>query len=1423
MKKIKLISKYILTFTFLILFSFIVIGCRDDKKITKETKVKLEETIKNIKDKTKVSLGTSVYYYYEISNTKEDIFEIEKKSNNDNLTEKEALNLLKDLEKYSNKLDNLNKEESRLTIYLPPILKEKITFINILKYPEDYKRYFAYYVVSRFNNIKDYNKESEEAFLKNIDLLINYMDNEIDNKSKPSKDLDFCRDKKNPFLSTKPKFINLPDNSKLITFEKREHINLLKKVKAKDFQGKDISVMAQFLQSFNSLETGINYVQIKVRDEFGNESISDKVYKCLITERNQAPKIAVLKEKELTSFLNAKQTDLRSYCEVSNPFGIYLDKNHIFVRYIFNEDGENIKPSKYKRKTLPKVEKDIITYYDFSNIEDITLLNELKYLSIKDKKVKLPTLNNKVINWQTNSNKVDISNGFITLLENPLTNEEIIIKAENKEFKINLLSLAEEEYISLPKPGTYKIGFQAVDDCGNYSSIVEKELTALPPSQKPVSNLVETHNLNFTRPTIDIKDFDKLDDFIKTELFNIHYKSTTKLAKRSILENNKTNKESKFILFDEAYQFSKDINKLDGYHIMTYDLINYLDGFVPYSLGNNFIIPSSQLIDMFHKNGVKIYGYINISDNLKTGTKEDILKICEKENGKYKYLDLLVKVAKISGFDGYAIGFKSDLIPYEDELKLSQANLKNYLLKKEEARKTVEDIIIPFLKEFSKRLKEENLNSIIELGINNDGVTKNSNIYTNEYKDLVEGFDYIVTQTDNPSSYLNKDREEEIKTYEKDLNKSKYTLYKGIFAGYRKEGFTIDNIKSLLNQENKLETSIAIYSLSNSIFNYRDSNFNYNNSDPNCPKNIYGANNYDKYILKLLEILKENLEYPNEDKEFLKDFSIPNLINKKVLKLDYFETNFNTGNGYYLFNTGEKIKDFRKNKTWNKSGGINNLKTKDHLPIFRKTKDYDLLPNHNIAYNGYSSIDIITNLVNDQEIRINLFDLDLTLDNPKVKLVLKLNNPDKTKLSLLIDDDIYNLNLDTAKTNYQEILLDINNKNIRNISLLIKTDEKLNYEEIVNLGLLKIYNPDKQFNNYNFINPKINKIGFNHNITADTVISFDNINNDNYIYKVYQKDFNNKNIYLTESSSNTILVKDIIRYSKDMSVEFPDINDYQKEIILEIIAYKDGVICGSSILTHNWPGELIKGGKAKLLISSKIAKEGEPIYITPVLSKVTKSYEINFSGDHKKYILPDGRIALIFLKEGYYNLEYITKNPYGEDKINLLGFFIISNDIPSESDLTGDAFIDDREEMKGIKYSNYVNMSERPRYLLDSDKNEKAELNTKWCDNSSSDKFVIIEFNSNVTINRFVLAHSAASLSTGYDKNESLNTLEYQIFSSLDGKNWTKIVQRENNTESFTEDKLLEPVEAKYLKLVIVNGGSDKTARIYDMRIYGNR
>ena len=96
------------------------------------------------------------------------------------------------------------------------------------------------------------------------------------------------------------------------------------------------------------------------------------------------------------------------------------------------------------------------------------------------------------------------------------------------------------------------------------------------------------------------------------------------------------------------------------------------------------------------------------------------------------------------------------------------------------------------------------------------------------------------------------------------------------------------------------------------------------------------------------------------------------------------------------------------------------------------------------------------------------------------------------------------------------------------------------------------------------------------------------------------------------------------------------------------------------------------------------------------------------------------------------------------------------------------------------------------------------------------EKWIEFDFDRSYIINRYVIRHAGTD---GMDI--SLNTRSFQLEVSNDKLKWEKVSQYKNNTDMVT-DIDIKPVKARYVRLNILNAGSDKIARIGDVEIYGS-
>jgi len=101
--------------------------------------------------------------------------------------------------------------------------------------------------------------------------------------------------------------------------------------------------------------------------------------------------------------------------------------------------------------------------------------------------------------------------------------------------------------------------------------------------------------------------------------------------------------------------------------------------------------------------------------------------------------------------------------------------------------------------------------------------------------------------------------------------------------------------------------------------------------------------------------------------------------------------------------------------------------------------------------------------------------------------------------------------------------------------------------------------------------------------------------------------------------------------------------------------------------------------------------------------------------------------------------------------------------------------------------------------------------------NNDREIFIQFDFGKEYSINRYVLRHAE---SNGMDKK--FNTKSWKVDVSSDNKNWTAADRYTKNTSPVT-DIDINPVNARYVKIVITNSGDRDTVRIADVEIYGSR
>ena len=93
--------------------------------------------------------------------------------------------------------------------------------------------------------------------------------------------------------------------------------------------------------------------------------------------------------------------------------------------------------------------------------------------------------------------------------------------------------------------------------------------------------------------------------------------------------------------------------------------------------------------------------------------------------------------------------------------------------------------------------------------------------------------------------------------------------------------------------------------------------------------------------------------------------------------------------------------------------------------------------------------------------------------------------------------------------------------------------------------------------------------------------------------------------------------------------------------------------------------------------------------------------------------------------------------------------------------------------------------------------------------------WVQLDFKESYQISRYVVRHAEAS---GLDPQ--LNSRNFTVETSLDGETWTTAGTYVDNTAPVTE-ATITPIEARYVRVNVTNGGADGYVRIGDIEVYG--
>ena len=938
-------------------------------------------------------------------------------------------------------------------------------------------------------------------------------------------------------------------------------------------------------------------------------------------------------------------------------------------------------------------------------------------------------------------------------------------------------------------PGYYKFLYTVTDVEGNETT-AEKEITVMPSSTSTDSGLFEGEDVE---PGIKYFNANTVLEWEPDEDDLYNNMGTIPLQDRMSGEgvNPNADENVRVAILDQITDLTGGQRSFEGFDQYTIEYFQYLDVGVTWGGSGNIVSPTQEVINLFHKNGVKILGNIFMRPAVYGGDMSHTYDLVEtNEDGDYIVGDALLDVAEYYGFDGWFVNLETD--GGDPDLAIEFNRLGIYMQEQIEARDL--DLEIQWY------------DSMIETGrIRWQGTLNDNNqMFFQDDDNTVFNSMFLDFRWDGRYGETNTEIIKEARERAIELDRSPYDLYTGFDTqqyGMEKSSHTATPWQwdRFFDENNNALTSIGFYMSSwNFIQDGRGSDANtYEAFERNANKFYTGPDGDPRYS----EI---DLENDPHGWYGLSSF----VLEKTVIQGEDFHSFLNTGNGHQFYKDGEVVTNY--------TDGYNNLNLQDVLPQWRWISDslgeedpLNIGFDYETAYYGGSNLQIFGDLSNDNTSEYKVYKTYLDIyDDTILEHVLKTTHSDVELEVLLTFESEGNwyqnpeslaLKIDANDT-WQNVTLDLSSfsgETLTSIGYRVAHDEAHDFS--LNIGEIHLHRNPIQPDVSTIENLNILDKGFQFSVTADARINWDSLNEDPFtLYEIYQRNHKGEYQYLNAVYNNHAYIRDIARALDDEALA------ETTEIVVKAFDGNRRLI-GESAIELSWP-DPIEGGRARFNVDSTLIAEGETVTYTPIESPVTDEYIWDFHGVDESNIeyLENNSVRVTYPYQGTYTAELTTKNAYGEDTIKSENLIVVSNAASQVSNITPNARLHD--------FTGYTKPDEHPRYLIDGDR-----YSTKWCETTATtpgDKWVTIDLMDTYVISQFEIYHAGVAEQLGY------NTIDFQLQVSMDGENFDTVVDIEGNTDSITEHSI-SPTEARYVRLYITNAGSDNHSRVYELFVFG--
>ncbi|MBY7142894.1 discoidin domain-containing protein [Virgibacillus sp. NKC19-3] len=433
-----------------------------------------------------------------------------------------------------------------------------------------------------------------------------------------------------------------------------------------------------------------------------------------------------------------------------------------------------------------------------------------------------------------------------------------------------------------------------------------------------------------------------------------------------------------------------------------------------------FALPSPDIVDAAHRNGVPVYASIGFPWG--PGSPETLAEIedftQQAEDGSFPVAEKMIEIAQYYGFDGYFFNQETSGVNKETATQMNE--MMRYL----------------------KRNSDLNINWYDSQA--NDGTISYQNA-VNEINDM-----YVERAEDGAYAvdefFLNYNWGiNEIDTTVSTMNKHDHSPYNA-YAGFELQQNSYNtkiNTDALLNDQDQSKVSIALYT-PNSTMGMADN-----------PADFHNKENY----LWTGPQGDPSLANDSEDWKGMARFA----TDSSVIQSKPFTSNFNSGHGKKYYANGKEV----SSQEWN------NRSIQDIMPTWRwwirgegsnLNSEYDFEK----AYNGGNSLKFTGDLEANSENDIMLYSTDLSIKNStKIRLVYQNKPGADVSLGVAYNEDYSKEDmtyypLPDNKKNWETIELDLGEdagKTAYAVSLNIKnTDEIDDYS--INLGQISLYDEE---------------------------------------------------------------------------------------------------------------------------------------------------------------------------------------------------------------------------------------------------------------------------------------------------------------------------------------------------------------------------